>query len=120
MMNTWCGIGRITADPEVKFTSDGTAITSFYLAVSRNFKNKAGTYDTDFIPCVAYKKRAELIADRLSKGALIGVKGPIRIDKVEKDGTVKYYTKVIVEDVFFLDKKSNQTEDEFLDDDIPF
>ena len=117
-MNQVILVGRFTKEPELKYTKDGKGYCNFSLAVSREFKKD----EVDFINCVAWDKRAETIEKYVKKGHKFGVIGRIQIDK--KDNA--YYTKVIVEKIYFLESNKNeasttqnqkQTED---DDDFPF
>lgn len=71
-LNSWTATGRLTADPNLKYLDSGTAILNFNLAVQRDKDN------CDFIPCVAWQKQAESLANLLSKGSLISVKGRLQ------------------------------------------
>jgi single-strand DNA-binding protein len=106
-MNKVVLIGRLTKDPELKFTAGtGTAVTTFTLAVDRKFKNKEGQKETDFINIVAYGKPAEAIANYMKKGRLLAISGRIETRTYEgNDGQKKYYTDVVMEDFQFLEKK---------------
>jgi single-strand DNA-binding protein len=98
-------IGRLTKDPELKFTPGaGTAVTTLTLAVDRRIK-KEGQPEADFINCVAFGKTAEIMAQYLGKGRLIGVSGWIRTGSYEaKDGTRRYTTDVYIDEFQFLEK----------------
>jgi single-strand DNA-binding protein len=98
-------IGRLTKDPELRFTPGaGTAVATFSLAVDRRIK-KEGQAEADFINCVAFGKTAEIMAQYLNKGRLVGVSGSIRTGSYEaKDGTRRYTTDVYVEEFQFLEK----------------
>lgn len=106
-MNKVVLVGRLTADPQLKYTAGaGTAVTTFTLAVDRQFKNKDGQREADFINCVVWSKLAEVMANNLSKGRQIAVSGRIQTRNYDgKDGKKVYVTEVIVEDFQFLDKK---------------
>lgn len=108
-MNKAILIGRLTKDPELKYTaSNGTAVTTFTLAVDRNFKNKDGEKEADFINIVVWNKLAEIVANNLTKGRLTAVSGRIQTRSYEtNDGQKRYVTEVIAEDVQFLDKKGS-------------
>jgi len=97
-------IGRLTKDPELRFTpGNGTAVTTFTIAVDRRF-SKDGQKEADFIPVVVWGKQAESTANYMSKGKLIGVSGRIQTRNYEaKDGTRRYVTEVIAEEVQFLE-----------------
>lgn len=105
-MNRVCLTGRLTADLELRYNSSNTAFTRFNLAVNRNFKNENGEIQADFISCVAWRERAEMICKHLKKGSLIGLEGRIQTGSYEdKDGNKRYMTDVIVENVTFLESK---------------
>ena len=109
-MNQILLIGRLTKDPELKYTKDGKGYCNFSLAVSREFKKD----EVDFINCVAWDKRAEAIANYVKKGNKLGIIGRLQIDK----NNDIFYTKIAVEKIEFLEnrKKVEETEDE----DFPF
>ena len=109
-MNNIILIGRLTKDPELKYTNNGKGNTRFTLAVSRN-KDEA-----DFINCVAWEKTAENIAEYFKKGSQIAVQGAIRTGSYEKDGRTVYTTDVWVYKFDFVGnnqnvKKNNGNED---------
>lgn len=118
-MNKTTLVGRLTRDPELKFTPNtGTAVCTFIIAVSRRFK-KEGQPDVDFIPIVVWGKMAEVTANYMSKGRLIGVSGRIEIrNYTVDDGTKRYVTEVIAEDVEFLGSKE-QNSAESKNKDVP-
>jgi single-strand DNA-binding protein len=97
-------IGRLTKDPELRFTPGmGKAVTTFTIAVDRRF-SKDGQREADFIPIVVWGKQAESTANYMSKGKLIGVSGRIQTRNYEaKDGSRRYVTEVIAEEVQFLE-----------------
>lgn len=107
-MNKVTLVGRLTKDPELKFTPGaGTAVTTFTLAVNRKFK-KEGQPEADFIPVVVWGKMAENVAQYMSKGRQIGICGRIETRNYDaKDGTKRYVTEVIAEDVEFLGNKTD-------------
>lgn len=110
-MNKVTLIGRLTKDPELKFTpGNGTAVTTFTLAVDRRF-SKDGNKEADFIPVVVWGKQAEATANYMSKGKLMGVAGRIQTRSYEaKDGTKRYITEVVSEEVQFLEWAANKIE----------
>jgi single-strand DNA-binding protein len=130
MLNRVVLIGRLTRDPELKYTPNGVAVASFTLAVDRNWANAQGERETDFIPIVVWQKQAENCANYLSKGSLAAVDGRLQVRSYDgKDGQRRWVTEVIAENVRFLDKKgegkpagpsSLGSEIGFSDDDIPF
>jgi single-strand DNA-binding protein len=104
-MNHWAGIGRLTREPEMRFTQSGTPVTSFTLAVDRIGKEKA----VDFIDVVAWNKTAELCANYLSKGKMACVEGRLEIQNYEaQDGSKRKAAKIIANNVTFLSPKSEQ------------
>lgn len=106
MMNKVCLVGRLTRDPEMRFIpGSGTPVATFTLAVDRNFKNKQGEREADFIPIVTWRKLAELCANYLAKGRLVGVTGRIQTRSWEDEsGQRRYRTEVVADEVNFLDR----------------
>lgn len=105
-MNSVNLIGRLTNKPTFGYTNGNIAYTRFTLAVNRNFKNANGERQADFINCVAYRKTAELINQYTDKGDLLGVEGRIQTGSyTASDGTKRYTTDVVVENVEFLSTK---------------
>lgn len=99
--------GRLTSQPELKTTQSGTNVTTFTIAVNRK-KGKDGDQQSDFINCVAFKERAELICRYFSKGSSICVVGEIQTRKwQDNNGNNRYATEVIVNEVCFVDSKSD-------------
>lgn len=108
MINNVSLTGRLTRDPELKYTGSGTAVTSFSLAVDRSFTNAQGEREADFINCVAWRKTAEIIANNLNKGSLCGVTGRIQTRNYENnEGQRVYITEVVCENLTFLEKKND-------------
>ncbi|MDM0785205.1 single-stranded DNA-binding protein [Clostridium perfringens] len=121
-MNKVVLVGRLTKDPELKFTANkGTAITRFTLAVNRDYKKEDGTQEADFINCIAYSKRAEVIAQYLTKGKRFSIAGSIRTGSYDaQDGTRRYTTYVVVDGFDFIDSSDSKVNnDNFNDDMIP-
>ena len=121
-MNKVVLVGRLTKDPELRFTANkGTAVTRFTLAVNRNFKKEDGTQEADFINCIAYSKRAEVIAQYLTKGKRFSVAGSIRTGSYDaQDGTRRYTTYVVVDGFDFIDSSDSKVNnDNFNEDMIP-
>lgn len=107
-MNNAQLIGRLTKDPEIKYTQGGKAVTNFTLAVNRPFKNQNGEYEADFILVQAWGKTAENTANFLRKGSQAAVEGRIQTRNYEgQDGKRVYVTEVVADSVHFLDPKSN-------------
>lgn len=103
-------IGRLTKDGELSFTAgSGVAVLKYVLAVDREFKNKDGQKEADFINCIMFNKAAEGLAQYLTKGKLIGITGAIRTGSYEaKDGSKRYTTDIVVSQVKFLDSKKSE------------
>jgi single-strand DNA-binding protein len=107
MLNRVILIGRLTRDPELRYTQGGTPVTRFTIAVDRNFKNSNGERDTDFIQVIAYRQLAELGANFLSKGKLCCVDGRLQIRSYEKDGVKHWVSEIIADTIQFLSPKDN-------------
>lgn len=108
-MNKWLGIGRLTKDPEIKHSTGETAntIARFSLAVNRRFKNAEGTYDADFINCVAFGKTAEFIEKYFKKGEMMAVTARVQTGNyTNKDGIKVYTTDMVIEEVDFCGSKN--------------
>lgn len=107
-MNKWCGIGRLTKDPEIRYTTgeNATAVARYTLAVDRRFKRE-GDATADFIPCVAFGKAAEFAEKYFKKGTKISVIGRVRTGSyTNKDGVKVYTTDIAVEEQEFAESKS--------------
>ncbi|EGT4856672.1 TPA: single-stranded DNA-binding protein [Clostridioides difficile] len=114
-MNSVILIGRLTKDPELKYIpSSGTAVSTFTIAIDRDYIKKDGTKETDFIPIEVMGKLAEVCANNLGKGRLVAVEGSIRVNSYEKDGEKRTYTKVHANKIKFLDYKKDDTEKEYM------
>lgn len=108
MLNKIFVMGRLTRDPELRRTNSGTAVTSFTLAVDRDFKNADGTKETDFIDCVAWRSTAEFAAKYFTKGRMAVVEGKLQIrDWQDKDGNKRRNAEVIADNVYFGDSRSD-------------
>lgn len=107
-MNRVVLLGRLTRDPELNFAAGtGTAVTRFTLAVTRPFKKD----ETDFINCIAFNKRAEAIAQYLTKGRQLAVTGSIRTGSYDaKDGTKRYTTDIVVDSFEFIGQGNNNNQ----------
>ena len=108
MLNRAVLVGRLTKELEVKYTQSGTAVASFNLAVSRQFTNKDGEREADFINCVIWRKSAENLANFTHKGALVAIEGRLQTRNYE-DGNGKrvYVTEVVADNFSLLEKKSD-------------
>lgn len=108
-MNKWIGIGRLTKDPDVRYTQgeNSTAVARYNLAVNRR-NAKEGEQQADFISCVAFGKNGEFAEKYLHKGTKIAVVGRIQTGSYEKDGQKVYTTDVVVEECEFVESKGAQ------------
>ena len=106
MLNKIIIMGRLTRDPELRRTQSGTAVTSFSLAVERDFKEQNGEKKTDFIEVVAWRNTAEFVGKYFTKGRMAVVEGRLQIrDWTDRDGGKRRSAEVIAESVYFGDSK---------------
>ncbi|EJM2871860.1 single-stranded DNA-binding protein [Listeria monocytogenes] len=111
MMNRVVLVGRLTKDPDLRYTPAGVAVATFTLAVNRPFKNTQGEQETDFIQCVVWRKPAENVANFLKKGSMAGVDGRVQTRNYEDgDGKRVFVTEVVAESVQFLEPKNSNAE----------
>ncbi len=108
MLNRIVLIGRLTRDPELRYTSNGTPVCNFTLAVERNYTNRQGERDVDFINIVTWRGLAENCARHLGKGRLVGVDGSLHIRKSENNNRTYINPEVTADNVRFLDFGNNQ------------
>jgi len=128
MLNTVVLIGRLTQDPELRYTPNGVAVASFTVAVDRPFTDQNGKREADFIDCLAWRKLGETVANHLKKGRLVAVQGRLQIRSYEaKDGTKRRVAEVVADSVRFLDRSGKEpagavTSEGSVDlpDDLPF
>lgn len=108
MLNKAILIGRLTKDPEVRYTQSGTAVCTFTLAVDRKFAKKdSGQPTADFIPIVTWRKLAEICGNNLAKGRRISVEGRIQLRSYDaQDGSKRYVTEIVADEVEFLDSRA--------------
>lgn len=107
MINSVVLVGRLTKDPELKYTQGGVAVTRFTLAVNRTFTNQQGQREADFVNCVTWRKQAENTANFLRKGSLAGIEGRIQTSSFDgKDGNRVFMTEVVADSVQFLEPRS--------------
>lgn len=139
-MNKVCLIGRITKDPEIRYTANNVAVATFSLAINRTYKNANGEYDADFINCIAFRNTADLLGKYVYKGDQLGIEGHIQTRNYDdKDGKKVYVTEVVVDSLDFLQNKREEKNEpkqveqpvtdpykdfgeaiEISDDDLPF
>ena len=106
-MNHVSLIGRLTKDPDIRYTQSGVAVASFTLAVDRRYAKKdSGQPTADFIPVVAWRKLAEIVGNNLTKGRRVSVEGAIQVRTYDaQDGSKRYVTEIIANEVEFLDSR---------------
>lgn len=110
MTNKVFMIGNLTKDVDIRTTNNGKSVASISLAVKRNFKNDKGEYDTDFFNVVVYGAQADNCAKYLKKGSKISVVGRLQTRDYEaKDGTKRYVTEIVTEEVEFLSQPTTTT-----------
>jgi single stranded DNA-binding protein (ssb) len=106
MLNTVSFGGRLTRDPELRYTPSGVAVASFTLAVDRNFKNSQGERETDFIPHVVYRQLAETVANSCTKASLVTTKGRLQVRTYTgQDGQKRWVYEVVADEVHFMEPK---------------
>ncbi|MDQ0158829.1 single-strand DNA-binding protein [Alkalibacillus salilacus] len=112
MLNRSVLVGRLTKDPDLRYTQSGTAVANFTLAVNRPFRNQDGEQEADFINCVIWRKPAENLANYMGKGSMVGVDGRIATRSYDnQEGKRIFITEVVAESVQFLEsKQSNQNQ----------
>ena len=109
-MNKVFLIGRLTKDPELRYTSTNTAAASFTIAVNRNFTNQNGEREADFINIVVWRKQAENVKQYLTKGSQVAIDGRIQTRSYDaQDGSKRYVTEVVADNVQFLDSRSSSS-----------
>lgn len=105
-MNNVSLVGRLTKDPDLRYTPNGVAVATFTLAVNRAYK-KEGQQEADFIPCVVWRKPAENLANFIGKGGQVGVEGKIQTRSFDgQDGKRVYVTEVVADQIHFLEPKN--------------
>lgn len=133
MLNRVVLIGRLVADPQLRYTQNGTAVANFRIAVDRPFTNQQGERETDFIDIVVWRRLAETCANNLNKGRLVGVDGRLQVREYEYEGQRRRQAEVVADNVAFLDWPREGAapkggpegppgfgEEEFNPDDVPF
>ena len=109
MLNVVALVGRMVADPELKYTPSGVAVCTFRIAVNRSFKSESGERQADFIDVVAWRQRAEFAANYLTKGRLVSVNGRMQQRSwVQQDGQKRSKIEVVAENLDGLDRPREQ------------
>lgn len=120
MINNVTIVGRLTRDPELRYTPSNIAITTFNMAVNRNFKNQAGDREADFINCMIWRQQAENLASWAKKGALIGITGRIQTRSYDNQQGQRVYVTEVVADTFqLLEKRDNSANQSNIEDQMP-
>lgn len=110
MLNKIFLMGRLTRDPELRRTQNGTPVAGFSLAVDRDYKNADGTKETDFIEVVAWRSSAEFVSKYFTKGRMAVVEGRLQIrDWQDKDGNKRRSAEVVADSVYFGDSRSDNS-----------
>ena len=129
MLNHIVLMGRLCADPELRRTNSGTPVTSFTLAVDRDFKSQSGEKEADFVPVIAWRNTAEFVSKYFTKGRMAVVEGRLQMRNwTDKDGHKRTTAEVVAENVYFGDTRredSSTSEQEYKeiqeeDGDLPF
>ena len=108
MINRVVLTGRLTKDPELRYTQSGTAVASFTVAVDRQYRNQAGEREADFINCVIWRKSAENFVNFTHKGSKVGIDGRLQTRNYEnQQGQRVYVTEVVVDTFSLLDSRQD-------------
>ena len=120
MINNVVLVGRLTRDPELRYTPSNVAVATFSLAVNRNFKNQAGDREADFISCTMWRQQAENFANWCKKGNLVGITGRIQTRSYDnQQGQRVYVTEVVAESFQTLEKKDNTANQSSMENQMP-
>lgn len=119
MLNHITIMGRLTKDPELRRTGSGVAVTSYTVAVDRDF-GQDGKKETDFIDCVAWRQTGEFVSKYFTKGSMIVVSGRLQIRSwTDKDGSKRRTAEVVADNVYFGDSKKSESSDTNYSDNAP-
>lgn len=120
MLNNVVLIGRLTKDPELRYTPNNVAVATFSLAVNRRFKNNEGVHEADFINCVMWNKSAENLSNWIKKGNMIAITGRIQTRNYENQNWQRVYvTEVVAETFQNLEKRDNTANTNSMMENIP-
>ena len=120
MINNVVLVGRLTRDPELRYTPSNAAVATFTLAVNRNFKNQAGDREADFISCIMWRQQAENFSNWCKKGNLVGITGRIQTRSYDnQQGQRVYVTEVVAESFQTLEKKDNTANQSSMEKQMP-
>ena len=118
MLNKVVLMGRFTKDPELRSTPQSVSVCNFRLAVPRNYKTN-GTYESDFIDCVAWRNTAEFISKFFKKGNLVCVEGSLQQRSWEQDGQKRFVLEVMVDNTYFVESKKEESDPMDLIEEVP-
>lgn len=108
-MNKVILIGRLTADPTLRYTQSGTGVATFTLAVNRRFSNQNGEREADFINCVAWQKSAEFVANYFRKGQEMALEGRLQVRSYDgNDGQRRWVTEIVADQIEFVGAKNDR------------
>ncbi|MFQ3546273.1 single-stranded DNA-binding protein [Halobacillus rhizosphaerae] len=111
MLNRVVLVGRLTKDPDLRYTPNGVAVANFTIAVNRPFSNNQGDRDADFINCVVWRRAAENLANFMNKGSLVGVDGRLQSRSFDnQEGKRVFVTEVVADSVQFLESKGGSSQ----------
>ncbi|MFS0783813.1 single-stranded DNA-binding protein [Bacillus sp. 1P06AnD] len=111
MINQVTLVGRLTKDPDLRYTAEGHAVSNITIAVNRHYRNEHGGYDADFVQCTIWKKSAENTAQYCRKGGLIGVTGRIQTRHYQDSADKRVFvTEVVADQVTFIGNKRQSGE----------
>ncbi|MFZ7946774.1 MULTISPECIES: single-stranded DNA-binding protein [Bacillaceae] len=120
MINQVTLVGRLTRDPELNKTPDGTAVTQITVAVNRHFRNHNGEIEADFVQCTIWRKAAENTCQYCRKGSIVGITGRLQTRYYDnREGKRVYVTEVIADAVRFLSAKPNNSPPEPKKEEVP-
>lgn len=120
MINNVTLVGRLTRDPELRYTTSNVAVATFNLAVNSNFKGANGEREADFINCMIWRKQAELFAEWCKKGNLVGITGRIQTRSYDnQQGQRVYVTEVVAETFQLLEKRDNSANQSNIEEQMP-
>jgi single-stranded DNA-binding protein 4 len=120
MINNVTLVGRLTRDPELRYTPSNIAITTFNMAVNRNFKNQAGDREADFINCMIWRQQAKNFANWCKKGNQVGITGHIQTRSYDNQQGQRVYVTEVVADTFqLLEKRDNSANHSNIEDQMP-
>ncbi|MCA1011821.1 single-stranded DNA-binding protein [Halobacillus halophilus] len=111
MLNRVVLVGRLTKDPDLRYTPNGVAVANFTIAVNRPFSNNQGGQDADFLNCVVWRRAAENLANFMNKGSLVGVDGRLQSRSFDnQEGKRVFVTEVVADSVQFLESKGSSSQ----------